>query len=635
MSDSISPFLGLSSLILNFSINFFGIIFYLYLQLKIPNFAKNFSQKNQNFHNIYQIYLSLAIATFVIAISSQLFLIYSFVISDYSVINVYQNSHHLKPLLYKIAGSWGNHEGSMLLLITTLCAFNLGFVFFSNLPKNFKILNVVVMQFVIGLFCAYTLFTSNPFLQSFPAPKTGLGLNPILQDIGLALHPPMLYAGYLGFSLIYSLTISALILPQNNFAITRNLLAVSYFSTAILTIGIALGSWWAYRELGWGGYWFWDPVENISLMPWLAGIILIHALKYSKQNFLLKIWSDFFAIITMILCLIGIFLTRSGVLTSVHSFAISANRGFFIIVLIGIIGGFGLFILAKFHNFQQFHHQKSKKISKVFFIIANNYFLTIALLVILIGTLYPILSRGLFNQSISIHASYYNQVFSLLLIPFLIFLVGNFFQSKRHFFTLQNLFLALFSTIITTLILLYLKQYKILLIANLFLAIYALMLNFFSRQKISAKLAHGGFLLIILGIIISSFGNRIIETNLKVSQSFKIADYSIKFSHINYLAGKNYISRIGVFAVSKNDNLITNLQPELRLFPISDQITNESAIYHHLFYDLYLVIGTKDDQENYAVRAYFKPMINLIWLGVLLIFFALKIQILKLFFKKP
>ncbi|MFM7557831.1 MAG: heme lyase CcmF/NrfE family subunit, partial [Alphaproteobacteria bacterium] len=590
---------------------------------------------NQNFHNIYQIYLSLAIATFLIAISSQLFLIYSFVISDYSVINVYQNSHHLKPLLYKIAGSWGNHEGSMLLLITTLCAFNLGFAFFSNLPKNFKILNVVVMQFVIGLFCAYTLFTSNPFLQSFPAPKTGLGLNPILQDIGLALHPPMLYAGYLGFSLIYSLTISALILPQNNFAITRNLLAVSYFSTAILTIGIALGSWWAYRELGWGGYWFWDPVENISLMPWLAGIILIHALKYSKQNFLLKIWSDFFAIITMILCLIGIFLTRSGVLTSVHSFAISANRGFFIIVLIGIIGGFGLFILAKFHNFKQFHHQKSKKISKVFFIIANNYFLPIALLVILIGTLYPILSRGLFNQSISIHASYYNQVFSLLLIPFLIFLVGNFFQSKRHFFTLQNLFLALFSTIITTLILLYLKQYKILLIANLFLAIYALMLNFFSRQKISGKLAHGGFLLIILGIIISSFGNRIIETNLKVSQSFKIADYSIKFSHINYLAGKNYISRIGVFAVSKNNNLITNLQPELRLFPISDQITNESAIYHHLFYDLYLVIGTKDDQENYAIRAYFKPMINLIWLGVLLIFFALKIQILKLFFKKP
>ncbi|MFM7702175.1 MAG: cytochrome c-type biogenesis CcmF C-terminal domain-containing protein, partial [Alphaproteobacteria bacterium] len=251
------------------------------------------------------------------------------------------------------------------------------------------------------------------------------------------------------------------------------------------------------------------------------------------------------------------------------------------------------------------------------------------------GTLYPILSRGLFNQSISIHASYYNQVFSLLLIPFLIFLVGNFFQSKRHFFTLQNLFLALFSTIITTLILLYLKQYKILLIANLFLAIYALMLNFFSRQKISGKLAHGGFLLIILGIIISSFGNRIIETNLKVSQSFKIADYSIKFSHINYLAGKNYISRIGVFAVSKNNNLITNLQPELRLFPISDQITNESAIYHHLFYDLYLVIGTKDDQENYAIRAYFKPMINLIWLGVLLIFFALKIQILKLFFKKP
>ena len=249
MSDSVAPFLGLSSLILNFSINFFGIIFYIYLNKKTPNFFRNWQDKNENFNKIYQVFFALALTGFIIAISSQLFLIYSFIISDYSVINVYQNSHHLKPLIYKIAGSWGNHEGSMLLLITTLSGFNLGFIFFSNLGKNFKILNSVIMQFLIALFCAYTLFTSNPFLQNFPAPKTGLGLNPILQDIGLALHPPMLYIGYLGFSLIYSLTISALILPNNYLAITRNLLAVSYFSTAILTIGIALGSWWLIVNL--------------------------------------------------------------------------------------------------------------------------------------------------------------------------------------------------------------------------------------------------------------------------------------------------------------------------------------------------------------------------------------------------
>ncbi len=635
MSDSVAPFLGLSSLILNFSINFFGIIFYIYLHKKIPNFANFLKNSPENLTKFYQIYLALVLCGFLTSISSQFFLIYSFVISDYSVINVYQNSHHLKPLLYKIAGSWGNHEGSMLLLISTLTAFNLGFIFFSKLSKDFKILNSVIMQFVISLFCAYTLFTSNPFLQNFPAPKSGLGLNPILQDIGLALHPPMLYVGYLGFSLIYSLSISALILPQNNSAITRNLLAVSYFSTAILTIGIALGSWWAYRELGWGGYWFWDPVENISLMPWLAGIILIHALKYSKQNFLLKIWSDFFAVIAMILCLIGIFLTRSGVLTSVHSFAISANRGFFIIILIGIIGGFGLFILAKYHNYQKFIKEKTSKISRIFFVIANNYFLTIALLVILIGTLYPILSRGLFNQSISIGASYYNQVFSILLIPFLLFLVSNFFYPKNQFFTIKNYIFIAIAIIITASILFFLKQYKIILIFNLFLTNYSLILNFSNKsQKISSKLAHGGFLLIIVGILISSFGNKIIETNLKTSQSFKIADFSIKFLHLNYSAGKNYISRIGVFEISKKGEFITNLQPELRLFPISDQITNESSIYHHLFYDLYLVIGTKDDQENYAVRAYFKPMMNLIWLGVLMIFFALKIQILKIFFNK-
>ena len=364
-------------------------------------------------------------------------------------------------------------------------------------------------------------------------------------------------------------------------------------------------------------------------MPWLAGIILIHALKYSKQNFLLKIWSDFFAIIAMILCLIGIFLTRSGVLTSVHSFAISANRGYFIIILIAIIGGFGLFTLAKYHNYQKISQEKTPKISRIFFVIANNYFLTIALLVILIGTLYPILSRGLFNQSISIGASYYNQVFGWLLIPFLMFLISNFFYPYHKFFTLKNYIFIAFAIIITASILFFLKQYKIILIFNLLLANYALILNFFGRQKISPKLAHGGFLLIIVGIIISSFGNHIVETNLKTSQSFMIADYSVKFSHINYLAGKNYISRIGVFEISKKGNYISTLQPELRLFPISDQITNESAIYHHLFYDLYLVIGTKDEQDNYAVRAYFKPMMNLIWLGVLLIFFAIKIQFLK------
>ena len=261
---------------------------------------------------------------------------------------------------------------------------------------------------------------------------------------------------------------------------------------------------------------------------------------------------------------------------------------------------------------------------------ANNYFLITALLVVLIGTLYPILSRGLFNQFISIGASYYNQVFGILLVPFFIFFIANSIKFNK-ILKLSNAIIFAISALITSIIFYIFKNIEWLNLLNLFLAIYALILNFYHSKKLISTLAHGGFLLIMIGVIISNSGDEIKEINLQQNQSFEISNFNIKFSSLDYRADKNFIARIGVFEVSRNNQIITTLKPELRLYPISDQTTNESAIYHHPLYDLYVVIGTKDELNNYAIRAYFKPMISLIWIGVALIFFGILSRFLKIF----
>jgi cytochrome c-type biogenesis protein CcmF len=611
-------FLGNATIILNISLAIFACCYLILYHKKQPA------------PTIFKTISAISLLSFFVAVSSQICLIYCYLISDYSVINVYQNSHHLKPVLYKITGSWGNHEGSMLLLITVLAIYNCMLCFFKKISLSIKSTAITIQLAIIGLFCLYTLITSNPFLQQDPIPLSGLGLNPILQDIGLAMHPPMLYIGYLGFSMVFSIFLAGLINKNLDKNTLKLLQIFCYFSFATLTLGIALGSWWAYRELGWGGYWFWDPVENISLMPWICATALIHALKLSKQNSQMLKWSSFLSILTMILCLFGIFLTRSGVLTSVHSFAISANRGYFIILLISIIGGFGLFIMA--NNLKYFANKNTAKHRKFWLVVVNNYFLITALLVILIGTLYPILLRGLFNELISIGSPYYSQVFNILLVPFLIFFIINP-QPINKLLQIKKIFLFLLSLIFTIIYIKFINNYKILTIINLFLAFFAILLNSFYTKDLVSKLAHSGFLLIIIGVLISSSGSIVKETNLTIGENFNLQNFQIKFKNVDYSADKNFISRIGIFEITKENQLITTLKPQLRYYPISDQTTNEASIYHHPLYDLYLVIGTKDEQENYAIRSYFKPLINLIWIGVAMIFFAIFLKIIKNFKK--
>jgi cytochrome c-type biogenesis protein CcmF len=648
-----SPIIGFALLLLVLSISIF---------LPIFNFVSIRKKNPTKFLELEKISFYLTALSFVAAAISQLCLIYSFIISDYSVANVYQNSHHLKPLIYKISGSWGNHEGSMLLLISILSAYSFGFAFLSKIDNERKVIISSAQSSIIALLAAFTAFTSNPFERIFPIPEVGLGLNPLLQDIGLALHPPMLYTGYIGFSLIFSFAIAGLLSERIDKKFAQHLKGWLFFSYGFLTFGIGLGAWWAYRELGWGGYWFWDPVENISLMPWIAATALIHCLKLLEKKEIFKIWTAFLAILTFILCLLGLFLVRSGVLTSVHSFAIDAKRGFFVIGLIFLIGGAGLLILGA-----KIPRLKSEQ-NKIFFwsktgsILLNNYFLIVALFVVLLGTIYPIFSRGIFDEFISIGPEYYNKIFGFLITPFLIFLaISNQLNysektDKKKFINRKIALIIVLSALITSSVFLYHKSADFLQIIILFLAIFSAIITLFSKGKIlkqfqdddaeksfqklrhselvwgfnlAMTLAHFGFSIIIVGIVMTSSFGITKETNIKKNESLKIANFEIKFLDVEYFAGKNFISRQGDFLVTKNDHEIAHLKPQLRYYPISEQTTNEASIKHGFFGDLYLVIGNKDEEENYAVRVYYKPFIYLIWLGCILIFLATFLKILR------
>jgi len=558
------------------------------------------------------------------ALLSQACLIYSFIKSDYSVSNVYYNSHHLKPLIYKIAASWGNHEGSMLLLITIISAYSFAFALLAKVSDKEKLVTLCSQATIVALFAAFTAFTSNPFLPIFPTPQEGLGLNPLLQDIGLAFHPPMLYIGYLGFSLVFSYTLAGLICEKVDHNFAKNLKNWLFFSWGFLTLGIGLGGWWAYRELGWGGYWFWDPVENVALMPWIAATTLIHSQKILQKKEIFKSWTALLGIISFIFCLLGIFLVRSGVLTSVHSFAVDAKRGFFIILLISIIGSIGLLVFG--NKMQKLNSAKEDFdfTSKIGAILFNNYILITALFTVLLGTIYPILSRGFFDQFISIGPEYYNTIFSVLILPFLIFLglcVDFNYEEKSNFINRKNGLIALISLSLALSGFFFKSDLDTLQILVLACAIFAGIKNC-RGKNLAMVLAHSGFCLVIIGIVISSSFGLTKEVNLKEGENFDLLGYKVEFLKTDYLIADNYLARGGKFKISQNDSEITQLFPTLNYYPVSQQTTNESAIKHQIFSDLYLVIGTKDEENNYAVRAIFKPFILFIWLGCLMIFSA-------------
>jgi len=633
------PNIGFALLFLALSASFFHISFYILgncKKLPIDN-AKS-----------VKLYKNLTFAISISCVGALFCLIYSYIISDFSVQNVYLNSHILKPLIYKISGSWGNHEGSMLLLVTILSFYSAAFAILSRIDDHSKSLILTIQSAIIFGILAFIIFTSNPFIRIFPVPQTGLGLNPVLQDIGLAMHPPILYTGYIGFSLIFSFSICALLQEKIDKDFAKFLRPWLTFSWSFLTLGIGLGSWWAYRELGWGGYWFWDEVENVSLMPWLCATALLHSVIILEKTENFKLWSCFLGILSFVLCLLGIFLVRSGVLTSVHSFANDPGRGIFIILLFLVIGGFGFGVFFVKSIKMKLTENHFDLFSKAGLILINNFILCLSLFIVVLGTLYPIILQILSADSISVGAPYYVKLMSPIVIVILALMIFIPVLKLDHFQKFKGKTLRkLVATVILSAIffaLLFKTKFQIIPFIAVFLALMVIFfllfhLKFKGKDRIfedilrhSMFLAHTGFALIILAICVNSLFAKTIQLNMNMAQEVMIDKNHIKFLNVDHGFKDNYLKRIGVFEI-KNGNKIFYLNPETRYYPVSDQVTSEAAIKHNLFSDLYLVLGEKNSDNNFAVRIYYRPFISFIWLGCFMMFAGGILRLLKIFRK--
>ena len=571
--NSIAPNIGFTSIIVALLLSFFYPIF---VSVKL--------QKKSILDNEEALLFGKysAAIVFILLVISFLSLIYSFIISDFSVANVYLNSHQLKPFIYKISAVWGNHEGSMLLLLVIISGYSLIFAYLGKIDSKRKIITLASQSFISFGIIAFVAFTSNPFLRIIPAPVNGLGLNPILQDIGLAFHPPMLYTGYIGFSLIFSIAIAALLTEKIDKEFTKAIKPWLMFSWSFLTLGIGLGSWWAYRELGWGGYWFWDAVENVSLMPWLCATALFHSIMVLERSGNLKIWTCFLAILSFVLCLLGIFLVRSGIISSVHAFANDPKRGMFIILLFLVIGGGGFltFFVKSFkikNKESEFH-----LFSRIGLVLINNFILCLILFIVVLGTVYPLFAELFFASSISVGPSYYQKLISPLAIILLVLMIFvPYLKPANSGFVKRNL--------------------KINLSPMFF--------------------GHLGIFIVILGITLVALFSSYTELNLKIGDKTEFAGYEVKFKNIEYDQGKNYLIRRAIFEI-KNSSQNFILKPESRYYPVADQNTTEASIKHLICGDFYLVIGSKDELGNFAIRLYYKAFISLIWLGCLILFIS-------------
>ncbi len=571
-------------------------------------------------------------------------LTWAFVTSDFSLRLVWANSHTLKPMLYKITGVWGNHEGSMLLWILILAVFGSAVaVFGGNLPPSLRA-RVLGVQAWIGIgFMAFTLFTSNPFERVFPAPLDGEDLNPLLQDPGLAFHPPMLYAGYVGFSMAFSFAIAALIEGKVDAAWARWVRPWTLAAWIFLTIGIALGSWWSYYELGWGGFWFWDPVENASLMPWLFAAALLHSAIVVEKRESLKSWTILLAILAFGFSLIGTFIVRSGVITSVHAFATDPERGFFILLLLAIAIGGSLTLFAI--------RAPSLKAGGLFApisreggMVINNLFLAAACAAVFLGTLYPLFLEAIDGSKVSVGPPFFNATFVPLMVP-LVFLmaVGPMLPWKRA--DLLGALLRLKFAALAALLVAGLTWYlqtggPILAVAAMGLAawlFFGALVEWADRVKLfrappgeswrracnlpraahGMTLAHAGLAVAMAGMIGSSVWKQEVVTNLRPGESVEIAGYSLLFEGVGKLDGPNYRAERARFTVTRGGDEIAVMFPEKRVYQVKAMPTTEAAIRTTLFSDLYAVIGDADGQGGWTVRVYHEPLVPWIWIGCL------------------
>jgi len=570
---------------------------------------------------------------FFFVLVSFLSLIILFIISEFSNLTVYNNSHTTKPLFYKISGTWGNHEGSLLLwlLILTFSIF-LYFLFAKKRSNNEKFYTIIIQQIIIIGFSIFTIKTSNPFDLINPTPLNGLGLNPILQDPILAVHPPILYLGYVSTSIIFASSLASLMVSKvdNNWA--KHIKNWVFFSWIFLTAGILLGSIWAYYELGWGGFWFWDPVENVSLMPWLSLTALIHCILVLEKRNTLKSWSIILSISTFTLSVCGTFLVRSGILNSVHTFANDPDRGLYILIFLFFLIFTSLIIFFIYENKLKNTNVGFGILTKESSILINNWFVMYFLAVVLVGTIYPIFLEVISNHKISVGPPFFNKLIIPFLIPFLIFMsIGpnfNWIKNVKFKNKIPLIFFLILNIIIAFLILKNIGEAKLNLTLLLAASIYLFFTTFKDLIKktkfknYSQQISHFGFALLILSIVMNAFLSREITTNLKVGEEINFNDSKIKFENIEINDVKNYKKLTAFFTIQENSSNFL-FKPEIRIYNQPVIITSEADIKTNIFMDRFLVINLiKEDYEYFNVRYQEKPLMIWIWLSVLLIIFG-------------
>jgi len=595
----------------------------------------------QNFRNLNQLdnkILSFSFLQLFFVVVSFLALVISFIISDFSNETVFNNSHTTKPLFYKISGTWGNHEGSLLLWLLVLTLFIFIFLLRTkNQPIKYKILTLVFQQVIIIGFFLFLILTSNPFNYLFPVPNEGLGLNPILQDPALAIHPPILYLGYVGSSIIFSSALAAtsLKMVSTNWAIhIKKWVLISWI---FLTLGILLGSIWAYYELGWGGFWFWDPVENVSLMPWLALTTLLHCILVLERKETLTSWVIILSIATFTLSMCGTFLVRSGILNSVHTFANDPERGLFILIFLFTLIFLSLLIFFVFHKPGQNNQANFFWLSKETSILINNWFMMYFLSVVLIGTVYPIFLDVISSQKISVGPPFYHKLIIPFLIPFLLMMaigpklkwIKSDLKDKIYLFSL-----LVISVLISFFIV---KNFNANVLVNTILISAALYLffitlrDFFIKKykNLAQNIAHFGFSLLILSILFNNLFSSEIITNLKVGETYNSSKTKIVFESINQKKQKNYNSIIANFSVTNSEGINNYLSPELRIYNQPKITTSEADIKTTLMKDKFIVINLVQNQDYFNVRYQVKPFMLWIWLSVMIISLGGLISLLK------
>jgi cytochrome c-type biogenesis protein CcmF len=570
-------------------------------------------------------------------------LMHGYVTSDFSILNVATNSHSMKPLLYKVSGTWGNHEGSLVLWVWILSLFGGAVALFGrNLPPTFRA-RALAVQALIGVgFLAFMLFTSNPFLRLDPAPLDGRGLNPILQDPGLAFHPPMLYLGYVGLSTAYSFAVAALIEGRVDATWARWVRPWTLAAWVALTLGIALGSWWAYYELGWGGWWFWDPVENASFMPWLAATALLHSAVVVEKRDALKSWTILLAILAFSLSLLGTFLVRSGVLTSVHAFATDPARGVFILALLAVAIGGSLLLYAWRAPALQ-GGGLFAPVSREGGLLLNNLLLSTATATVLLGTLYPLALDAVGGPKISVGAPFFNATFVPLMVPLAIAVpIGSMLAWKRGDLAgvTARLLAAVVATAAVGLGWLALHDFRAGLgVLGVALGAWvilgslnelALRLGFgwppdlprvlarargLPRSAWAMTVAHAGIGVLILGITVQTTGQVERILVMRAGDTAEIAGYDVRFDGVAEAQGPNYAAQRGTFTVTRDGTPVAVLHSEKRFFPVEGMPTTEAGIDTNLWRDLYFVLGDPAEGGGHAVRLYYNPLVLWIWGG--------------------